>query len=163
MASGLSAVFLLSCLHISLLSALSQSSVPLSTQACVLLTSHALRHTPSFSSIILDSVHDPDTTLSKLTGEVCLHCITHISAELAVKVLEKGLEHISELEIERLLVYNEGKYLAKEADMRLTQEENELLEAILRERHTINQDFESIRDYDSPTEAFREPPSNWEL
>ena len=163
MASGLCAVFLLACLQLPLLSALPQPSSSTASQACALLTSHTLLHTSSFSSIITDSVHDPDTTLSKLTGEVCLYCIAHIAPETAHRVVEKGLEHISELEIEGLLVYSEGKYRVQEADMRLTQEEKGILEVILRERHTKDEEFEGSQDYDSPVEAFKVPPSNWEL
>ncbi len=157
MVSSLSAVLLLFCLIPALY------VPPTTSQACILLTTHTLNHTPSFSALITDSVHDPDTTISKLTAELCLHCISHISQELAHSILEQGLDHINSSKTEGLLEYREEKYMTKGADMRLTPGEEELMRVILSMRAGNWQDYESPQDSTSHTETLQAPPRNWEL
>lgn len=157
MAPGLSALFLL----FGLVPALSYPSS--ASQACILLTTHTLSHTPSFSALITDSVHDPDTTISKLTAEICLHCISHISQELARRILEQGLEHLHSSETEGLLEYQEEKYRTKGGDMRLTLEEEEVMSVVLSMRAGSWQDYDSPQDLSSYRENLQVPPRNWEL
>ena len=133
------------------------------SQACILLTTHTLNHTPFFSALITDSVHDPDTTISKLTAELCLHCMSHISQELARSILEQGLEHLNSSETEGLLDYREEKYMTKGADMRLTPAEEELMSVILSTRAGSWQDYDSPQDPTSLRETLQVPPRNWEL
>ena len=135
--------------------------------ACALIAGRAFQDDPTFTAVITDSVHDPDTTIAKLMAEVCLHCVSHISPDLASHIMETGLDPENDSVLQDLLRYNQTKYLAKEASLDLTQEEEDLMDLLL-ELVTDEEDEDGYGDYEDyedygDDEELETPPGNWEL
>jgi len=142
MASCLFTLLLLASLHL-FRSVSSPEDYTTLAMACALLTSQALQDNPAVASLLTASVHDSDSTLAKLTAEICLNCSTHIPLELANRIVEEGLDPESDQEIQRLLAYNQTKYLAKGADLTLTPEEEELMDLLLALLAEDDDDYDS--------------------
>lgn len=160
MASSLITLLLLSTLHFSYSEPLSPEDYATQAMACALLVSQAMQDDPAISTVLTASVHDPDITITKLTAEICLNCITHISLELANHIVEEGLEPESDQEIRGLLAYNQTKYLARGADLSLTAEEETLMDLLLA---LLAEDDQDGDGYYEDYEDYEEYEDDWEL